>query len=353
MSEPCERCTGDLEVPADARDDLEPRGTGGQRGRLFRCPGCEALWLSDGDDGGSLRRLDDEVALRWLRGALHSSPDGRDEAELVPELEALLSRLAPSDALDPLLDALAGDEPAARLRAADLLGRSGAAASAAVAGLCVALHDPVAGVRVHAAWALGRIGGGAALTGLLAALRQDPSPAVARALGSIGGEAVTRLCEALAEPPAVAGAAATALALLGAESARAPLRARLDALEPRGTAALALYASLLRALGALGGEEDVPRILRALREAGDEAQVRDAARDASARLGRPAVDGLAAALQDQSWQLRWRAAQLLGQLGAAARPAARALKAARKDERPAVAEEAAASLKAIRAAYRG
>ncbi len=326
--------------------------------QLRKCVACATLALATepDSDGGAFQVLPPEAALRWIRSALHQQLDQKNESELGAELEALLVSLqVPLERRPELADQLASPDSAERSQAADCLGRIGPSARAAVPGLCVALHDEHPEVRLHAAWALGRIGGLTALTALLLAAEERPEPAIARALGRLAASAVQRLQSLLEhEQPAVSGVAAWALGLIGEQAVEAVsvLRRQLaDTGAPRkrtGQDVWRLWERRVWALGRLGDAADVPMLIDILREHLDRSEVRRVIAGALVMLGAPAVEALMQALSDTDWTMRWRAAELLGSMGAAARPALPALKALRKDARPAVGEAAANSLKAIR-----
>lgn len=82
----------------------------------------------------------------------------RDDTNAV--VAAALARIGPAaaGAVGVLLEALRGENPDRRWRAARTLGRIGPAAAPAVPALAAALGDPNGAVRQHAARALGRIG---------------------------------------------------------------------------------------------------------------------------------------------------------------------------------------------------
>ncbi len=95
------------------------------------------------------------------------------------------------DALPSLRKLLVDADPAKRARAADELGKRGAAATPAVGALAAALRDPDRRVRASAALALGNIGkpADAAVPALVAALKHGPEEvawSAAVALGRIG-----------------------------------------------------------------------------------------------------------------------------------------------------------------------
>lgn len=123
-------------------------------------------------------------------------------------------------AVDPLRDALGGDEPLARAVATELLGRLGALAAAD--DLIAALGDPHPRTRSRAARSLGLIGAPRAVAPLLAVSADGDNPAELRraAVGALAAiedpSTIGALAEMLGDADhGVAHAAAQALSRLG------------------------------------------------------------------------------------------------------------------------------------------
>lgn len=177
---------------------------------------------------------------------------------------------------------LGGGDKDARRYAAVALGLIGDARS--LDGLLVALGDEEAEVRAAAAAALGQVGDKRALDGLLSALldgEEEVQTNAAEALGEIGDE---RAFEAL-----------------------------LAALKSEGNGKWGLYDAAAIALKKISTQRAAESLLEALH-----------ARDfhwytlshALVRIGgEHVVNGLVAALQDNSWRVRQGAAELLGRIG--------------------------------------
>jgi HEAT repeat protein len=128
-------------------------------------------------------------------------------------------------AVNPLIDALAHDDPQARATVVEVLGLI--QAHGAVAALIDVLRqDPVLEVKIRATRALGRLGTLAALGPLLDAARPDQPPVLrtvaAQALGQLGDPVASlRLTLLLSDPVyRVAHNAANALLQLGESGAR-------------------------------------------------------------------------------------------------------------------------------------
>lgn len=128
----------------------------------LRLAAAEALWAWGAEAG-------DEGALAGLLG--HGDP------YVAAFAEASLQRLETPATVAALGGALRAAEPAARRRAARLLGQHGERARAAVATLTLCLDDPDRGVRRQSARALGLIGAPAlsAVARLESAARDDDS----------------------------------------------------------------------------------------------------------------------------------------------------------------------------------
>ncbi len=260
-----------------------------------------------------------------------------------------LLRLAEDDAQRPLVEeALEGFPPGPELRTAlaealPALGRLGRLVAlsaiarlgspAALESLVREASDPGAYVQAEAIAALGRLGDARAV-GPLAGLLGDGAPGVA-------------------------GPASAALVHLAGRSG-VICAAVLAALRDRAGALPS--AALYRALGALGGAEDLERLRGGLRA--DAVERRRAAAAAVAALGRrgllprAGVPELAGAAADAAWEVRAAAAQALGAIAGGAGPgragpgragpgraaALGALRAALEDREPAVRAAAAEAL---------
>ncbi|MFO0584530.1 MAG: HEAT repeat domain-containing protein [Anaeromyxobacter sp.] len=281
--------------------------------------GAEEPWVAM----GALTVLGWAGAPRHARPALRLAEDERYRA-LVEELLASLPqdaelRIAVADALPEL-------GPAARVAGLAALARLGSPAS--LESLVREASDPESYVQADAVAALGRIAD-ARVISPLAGLLGDEQPAVA-------GVASAALVE-LGKAGGPAGAAA--LAALRARAVTRP------------------SAALYRALGALGGGDDLPALAGGL-GAGETAR-RAAAASALAALaarGVPAaiqaVPGLVEALGDAAWAVRAAAAKALHEVARAeaerGRPppagAAERLAAALADPEPAVRAAAAEAL---------
>ncbi len=125
-------------------------------------------------DGSPARnRAAEALAAIGTREALVALALPLAEAELTPARQAAMSGLerAGAQANDVLVAALAGEEPALRANAAEMLGWI--KADPATPALAEALYDADPTVRSQAAWALGEIGTASARQALAAALRVE------------------------------------------------------------------------------------------------------------------------------------------------------------------------------------
>jgi N-acyl-D-amino-acid deacylase len=270
-----------------------------------------------------------------------------------------LGRLGPA-AVPALLDALQAKVPEVRERAADALGRIGAQRALgdtvpqAVAALTVALGDGVPPVRGTAALALGQIGPAAkSAIPRLSALLDDKLGGVRRdaaiGLGGVGPaarEAVPKLAAALGDTSAdVRVKAARALGEVGTadDSTTDALRRALQ--DPDGVVRVAAAS----ALGQLGAPA-IPHLAAALADT-DPVLCRRAAESlgrAAASAGKPAaVEALASAAKHRDAGVRWRAAQSLGAIGLAAKPALPALRRLLNDGDPEVRSKAVEAIQRI------
>ena len=211
-----------------------------------------------------------------------------------------------------------------------------------LAALLVTLADPVAAVREDAAYALGRLQAGAAVSALGARLLVDSAPAVremaAWALGQIQSHAATGpLSSAAAHDRAepVRAMAVWALAQLDDPAAVPGLVAVLadPSSEVRGRAAWAI--------GEVGADRAPPALIAALRDPSDDVRLRSAW--ALGQIGDVrAAPALAAALDDTASEVRRAIVWALGRMPS---PAAReALIGALSNRDPDVRSRAARAL---------
>ncbi len=255
-------------------------------------------------------------------------------------------------ALNALLVALKGREPAVRYAAAGALGDAGADAADAERALLSGLTDTAWSVRQASARALGSVATGSvpAQTGLLAALTDEHSgvrSAAAAALGTVGAgspDAVRGLLDALKDRDGtVRWAAGHALGRAGAGSSEA-VGGLLDALKDEDSG---VRLGAARALGnaGVGCAEAVRDLLGALKD--EDRFVRLVAADALGSAGAgsaEAVRGLLGALKDADRGVRRAAADALGSAGAGSAEAVRGLLGALKDADRAVRLAAADAL---------
>jgi HEAT repeat protein len=228
-----------------------------------------------------------------------------------------------------------------RARAAYLLGL--ARQPRDVGSLLPLLADRSAEVRLVAARSLGAIGDPAAAPALFAALATVhgqpgvPAAVAAEALLSLGPGVVPAVIQALGASDVTERAAATMVAAEGALSATAPRLRMLLAGEPE----LEIRISAARALGVVGGAEDVAA-LTALTGAAQPAALRRAAVQALGELGHPdAAPVLAGLLADRDIRLAQHSGDALIRLGP---PGVRALLQAASGTRDPAAQAAAGSL---------
>lgn len=181
------------------------------------------------------------------------------------------------------------------------------------------LADRSAEVRLVAARSLGSVGDPAAATALFEALGPVhghpgiPGAAAAEALLNFGTGAVPAVLAALSDGDATQRAVATLVAAEGALSAAAPhLRSLLA-----GDQELDVRISAARALGAVGGPDDVAALI-AFTESARPTELRRAVVQALGELGHPdAAPVLAWLLSDPDVRLAQRSGDALVQLGPA------------------------------------
>ena len=248
-----------------------------------------------------------------------------------------MARVAPRASVPILQKALSEEYPAeVRWRAARALGRIGPAAGSAVGSLIAALEDPQPEVRAYACFALGRIGGEAARSGIpklvermtdensvvrraaidaIFALRPDPQvlmPLLVRALE----DADPRIAVAALRTLADQGEEAVPLLVKALENPRSAYWAAL-AVEELGPKAKSAVPALTRLLAHTEPEVRMQAIL-ALGAIGEDAA--------------PAASHVADRLQnDEMTGVRYAAAYALGNLGAGEESSA-ALTAAAESE---------------------
>jgi HEAT repeat protein len=253
-----------------------------------------------------------------------------------------------------------------RRQMANTLGRMGKNAADAVPVLIQILEEPRTDEHSPAIWAaksLALFGPEAReATPKLAAILKNPELPLAErqvaleALGQIGGahpRAIPAVVETLNLPPradsvklqaerdSLRELAAESLAIVGKDAAVAVpvlLRCLNDPREP-------MRRKTIAALGKIGpaAQLGIPMLVESL--AFDESPaVRDAAETALAGIGAPAIPALVHLLEDQEAELRLRAARGLGQMKAAAQPAAAKMRELLKDANPEVRLTAATAL---------
>jgi len=253
-----------------------------------------------------------------------------------------------------------------------------------VAKVGQALKDQDKDVRAQAAVTLADIGAAAepAIPGLVAALA-DKEDLVAKAagetLGKLGGPAVNPLVEALKDGnPVVRRYATMALKEIGAKAKNA-VPMLIDALHDQDVATRQFAALALNEIGPDAKAATIDLVYAMLRDKDKDVRnnsalallrvnpdpsvaapafrqglrdklavgVTDCAVEGLTKLGAAGVPELSNALKDQDNDVRRRAAEILGKLGAAAKPAVPALKAAANDADPAVKAAAQKALDAI------
>jgi HEAT repeat protein len=181
------------------------------------------------------------------------------------------------------------------------------------------LADRSAEVRLVAARSLGSLGDPAAATALFEALGPVhghpgiPSAAAAEALLNFGTGAMPAVIAALSADDATQRAVATLVAAEGALSAAAPYLRSLLAGDPE----LGVRISAARALGAVGGPDDVAAVA-AFTESARSTELRRAAVQALGELGHPdAAPVLTWLLSDPDVRLAQHSGDALVQLGPA------------------------------------
>lgn len=257
-----------------------------------------------------------------------------DDPEVARASQTALRRIGPST-VPHLIAALRHASPAARRRAAELLGSQAdfeAALPAAIPSLIRALGDPDAGVRAQAAASLGAIGRNSppavqALAGALTDCAASARLAAVRALGELGPAARSASTAVLAvsrqSDPALRVAAARAWWRIQrrAEEVVPVLVSALRDSQAHWQAALALAE-----IGA-PADEAIPALLDALQTESVHRPSRTPASAALAlsRMSAAAVPGLTSLLQHDKPSVRIGAALALGGHGAEARDAVPAL----------------------------
>jgi len=254
----------------------------------------------------------------WRRGLIDSDPavQSRTLQSLEkggPEAVPVLIELLQTEGRD---DWEGGE---VRRIAAEILGRFGPEARAAIPALVATLNDPDPHLRSVAALALGEIGPHTpeVCPALIGLLKTESRLSAVRALNRFGFEAraaVPSLIDLLQDSePEVRWNAAQALGTIGPEARAA-----------------------------------VPALIERLKDL--DADVREHSAESLGLIGRdaePAVAALIDTLQDKNARVRRDAARSLGQLGSAARPAIPALTQLKKDESDRVREAAIKSLHQI------
>ena len=218
-------------------------------------------------------------------------------------------------------------DPDQRLHAIDSLSSIGSRAADAIPSLIGAFDDSDAGVRWHAAVALGKIGP-AAVPALVSALKDGQvniRRGAALALGMIGSDAnaaVPALISALTDnDELVREHAAEALGRFGSE-ARPALEGLITMLSDDDPYANGAAAEALHRIG----HEAVPGLVTALRDSRE--NVRWCAAIALGKIGPgapEAVPALVRALTDSSENVRWCSALALTDMGSRAKEAIPAL----------------------------
>lgn len=204
-----------------------------------------------------------------------------------------------------------GDE-AARIAAAQRLASLGPGARDAVEALMAALDD-TPNVRVAAVRALGKIGPDAAPSARVLAgmLVHDPDDrrTIARAMADIGPPSVRHLRKLLQhEKTDVRVAAIEALGWIG-PAAKAAAGDLIGLMRDKEQTVRIAAANAVRSVGP-GDPESAPLLVEFL--GADEEPIRWAAVETLARMGRPAVDALAGALESDEREVRLYAVKALG-----------------------------------------
>jgi HEAT repeat protein len=293
-----------------------------------------------------------------------------------------LGRLGPdaADALPELVGAMRDDDGAVRSGVGRAIKNTGRKGSAKLQALQAAATEVAVIANLGIALRLTEFGSGKDTVPALVAALSDKEDIVARVaaetLGSLGEPALAPLMEALKErKPPVRRYAAMALKEMGAKAKKAvPLltEALRDSDGPtREFAALALGAMGLEARPATaelikGMLNDPDKELRvrfaqaliqvdpdpklaapAFRQALRDKQTADCATEGLIKLGSAAVPELSAALKDKDEDVRRTAVEILGSLGAAARPAVPTLLEATRDANPRIGAAARRVLESI------
>jgi HEAT repeat protein len=290
-----------------------------------------------------------ETAVPALIGALERGMDSRSAAEALARLGPAAKRAVPS--LRRALEEGAAD---ARKFAAVALGCIGPDAAQATDALVKRLKDDYVDARVAAARALVQIdpaNRNLAVPVLVASLADEKAfvrEVVPDQLARMGKPAVPALIEALkSENPRVRCEVLRVLGKIGAE-ANESLPAVLRALKDEPWSVRAAAASALATMGP-EAKRAVPELVKML----DDRYTRAGATAALARLDPAALEGKMAifikALQGGDWWSRCDAANALGLMGPAARPALPALQETLFDLDESVRSAAAEALKRVRA----
>jgi HEAT repeat protein len=189
-----------------------------------------------------------------------------------------LGKIKDNRAVDPLIGALKDKEPYVRGRAAVALGevRDGRA----VNPLIGALKDEDSYVRESAAWALGGIGDSRAVDPLITALKGKELPLRVNAAEALGKIKDSRAVD--------------------------PLIAALKDKE------LLLRANAAESLGKIKDSRAVDPLIEVLKKNDEDPEVRRRASMALGEIGKPALEPLIAALEDENSSVRSYAAEALG-----------------------------------------
>jgi HEAT repeat protein len=282
-----------------------------------------------GHDGLTAKVVDrlvrDWLAPRQCAGGLEVVGRARVEAVrlgIVTQLMAALHRPEPdalpaavnalgwfgSEAVGRLIAALRDTDHEVRWRAACALGLIGD--PRAVEPLIAAFLNPALCIQRHAARALGWIGDARAVEPLMATLR-GPDHSLrcyaSYALGDIGCKAVGPLFAALRDQDYdIRWQAALAMVEIGREAVE-PLIAALS--DPDRE----VRSEAVNALACIKDGRAAEPLIAVLRD--PDGETRLVATFGLVRIGREAVGPLIAALGDQDPDVRWQAAEVLGQIG--------------------------------------